>query len=58
LQTRLVTDSASDESGRLRSARAAFVSSSVIDLPGPNPEYKKSFIVRDLDGHALEIVER
>ncbi|HXE90911.1 MAG TPA: VOC family protein [Terriglobales bacterium] len=57
-QTRLVTLDAEAAARRLRSARAAFVSSSVIALPKAETGYRKAFLVRDPDGHVLEVAEK
>jgi catechol 2,3-dioxygenase-like lactoylglutathione lyase family enzyme len=48
-QTRLVSQSAAETAGELAQARSNFLSW---------PDQQKAFIVRDPDGHAVEIVER
>jgi catechol 2,3-dioxygenase-like lactoylglutathione lyase family enzyme len=48
-QTRLVSPSAAETAGELAQARSNFLSW---------PDQQKAFIVRDPDGHAVEIVER
>ena len=56
-QTRLVSSSAVDTATDLRNARSTFVSSGVIELTGSASGFRKSLIVRDPDGHAVEIAE-
>jgi hypothetical protein len=38
--------------------RSAFVSSGVVELPDARAGYRKALIVRDPDGHAVQIIER
>jgi catechol 2,3-dioxygenase-like lactoylglutathione lyase family enzyme len=57
-QTRLVSQSAGETAGELTQARSNFLSSGVVDIPDGVPDIQKAFIVRDPDGHAVEIVER
>lgn len=56
-QTRLVSKSAAEAAADLTKARSTFVSAGVVELPAANGSNRKSFIVRDPDGHAVEIVE-
>jgi len=56
-QTRLLSSSAVDTATDLRNARSTFVSSGVIELTGSASGFRKSLIVRDPDGHAVEIAE-
>jgi catechol 2,3-dioxygenase-like lactoylglutathione lyase family enzyme len=56
-QTRFVAASAESEAQGLREARAAFVSPGVIELRGLGAAASKSLMVRDPDGHAVQIVE-
>jgi hypothetical protein len=39
----------------LQKIRAAFISTGVVELNGPNRE--KSIVVRDPDGHAVQVVQ-
>jgi catechol 2,3-dioxygenase-like lactoylglutathione lyase family enzyme len=57
-QTRLVSHSAAEVSATLARTRSQFLSPGVIDLSAEIPAIQKAFIVRDPDGHAVEIVER
>ncbi|MBX3276861.1 MAG: hypothetical protein KF868_02550 [Acidobacteria bacterium] len=43
---------------RLREGKFAFISSSVIELPEPVLGFKRSFLVRDPDAHAMQLIER
>ena len=55
---RLVSQSAGGTADELTQARSNFLSSGVVDIPDGVPDIQKAFIVRDPDGHAVEIVER
>jgi catechol 2,3-dioxygenase-like lactoylglutathione lyase family enzyme len=57
-QTKLVTTDASAMAGRLRSGRFSLVSSGVIQMPDSNLGFEKGFLVRDPDGHVMQLVER
>ncbi len=57
-QTRLVTLDAGAASRTLRAAKVLFVSSGVTVLPDAALGYRKSFLVRDPDGHAVELAEK
>ena len=57
-QTKLVTTDANLISGRLRAGKFAFVSSSVIQMPDSSLGFAIGFLVRDPDGHAVELIER
>ena len=57
-QTRVVTTDAPGAAGRLRAARAAFISPGVVTLPGSQLGFRQGFLLRDPDGHALQVVER
>ena len=57
-QTKLVTTDASAMAGRLRSGRFSLVSSGVIQMPDSSLGYAKGFLVRDPDGHVMQLVER
>lgn len=55
-QTILVTQDADAAAARLRAARARFVSSGVVTNHTQGLEFSKAFLVRDPDGHPVEIV--
>ncbi len=57
-QTRLVTANAAEAAAKLRLGKFAFISSGVISLPSVEMGYKRSFIVRDPDGHAMQLAEK
>ena len=57
-QTKLVTTDASAMAGRLLSGRFSFVSSGVIQMPDSSLGFAKGFLVRDPDGHVMQVVER
>lgn len=56
-QTRLRTANATVAAAVLRAERAAFVSAGVIDLPSAALGFRQAVLVRDPDGHAMEVVE-
>ena len=57
-QTKLVTTGASAMFGRLRAGKFAFVSSGLIQMPDPSLGFAKGFLVRDPDGHVMQLVEK
>lgn len=57
-QTILVTSDANRAERRLRASKYAFVSSGVVGIPEGELGFRKSFLVRDPDGHVLQLVER
>jgi len=57
-QTRFSGVSADEAAQLFRKSRFAFVSTGVVDLPDGQAGYRKSLIVRDPDGHAIQIVEQ
>ena len=57
-QTRLVTRSVESAYGTLRAARATFVSSGPVTLTDGSLGFRSGLLVRDPDGHAMEVVER
>jgi catechol 2,3-dioxygenase-like lactoylglutathione lyase family enzyme len=56
-QTRLVTASLGELAGRLRQAGYAFVSPGVIEVPEPDPGFRRGVLVKDPDGHVMQFVE-
>jgi catechol 2,3-dioxygenase-like lactoylglutathione lyase family enzyme len=57
-QTRLVATSAGEIAASLTKSRSVFVSSGVVESPEPSSSLSRSFIVRDPDGHAVQIAEK
>lgn len=57
-QTRLTTRDARAAGGRLGERKIPFVSSGVVTLPNGALGFLRGLLVRDPDGHALELVER
>ena len=57
-QTRLVTGDIEQASRALRNGRFAFVSSWQVSLPKGELGFRKGFLVRDLDGHVMQVVEQ
>lgn len=55
--TRFSGSSAEDAARALRSFRSPFISSGVVRLPDETAGYRKSLLVRDPDGHAVQIIE-
>ena len=55
--TRLSGSSAEDAARTLRSFRSPFISSGLILLPDETAGSRKSLLVRDPDGHAVQIIE-
>lgn len=56
--TRILTDDASKQAHHLREYRTRFISSGVIELPDAEPQLRKSLLVRDPDGHAVQITSK
>jgi catechol 2,3-dioxygenase-like lactoylglutathione lyase family enzyme len=56
--TRLVIGDADCAAGWLRSARVSFVSPGVVATPNGQLGFRKGFLVRDPDGHAVQLTER
>lgn len=57
-QTKLVTTDASAMAGRLRLGRFSLVSSGVIQMPDSSLGFEKGFLVRDPDGHVMELIQK
>ena len=57
-QTRFLGINADQAAMDLRRSRAAFVSSGVTELPDAKVGFRKSFIARDPDGHAVQVAEQ
>jgi len=56
-QTKLVTNDIVSSAVRLREGKFAFISSGVIELAEPALGFKRSFLARDPDAHAIQLVE-
>ncbi len=57
-QTKLVTGDIESGLARLREGKFAFISPGVIELSEPVLGFKRSFLVRDPDAHAMQLIER
>jgi catechol 2,3-dioxygenase-like lactoylglutathione lyase family enzyme len=57
-QSKLVTGDIESAAARLREGRFDFISSGVIGFGEPVLGFKRSFITRDPDAHAMQLVER
>lgn len=57
-QTTLVVRDAEALVQQLRTQQSTFVSSGVVEIPEQTLGFKKGFLVRDPDGHALRLVEK
>lgn len=57
-QTKLVTDDLEAAAARLRADKFAFISSGLIGFIEPVLGFKRSFLVRDPDAHAMQLIER
>jgi catechol 2,3-dioxygenase-like lactoylglutathione lyase family enzyme len=57
-QTRLVTADATMAAIEARAAKLSFVSSGLIVLPDKGLGFQKGFMVRDPDGHAMQLIEQ
>jgi catechol 2,3-dioxygenase-like lactoylglutathione lyase family enzyme len=57
-QITVVTADASGAAARLRGARTTFVSPGPVGLPGRLLGFVRGLLVRDPDGHAIQVVER
>jgi hypothetical protein len=57
-QTTLVVKDADAIAQRLRMNQSAFVSSGIVTLTEELLGFKKGFVVRDPDGHAMRLVEK
>ncbi|MBI5385606.1 MAG: VOC family protein [Verrucomicrobia bacterium] len=55
--TRLLVDGLDDFARQLRQGETKFVSTRVVPVPGDHSDASRSVIVRDSDGHALQLVE-
>jgi catechol 2,3-dioxygenase-like lactoylglutathione lyase family enzyme len=56
-QTRLATGDTTTAADRLRSRKATFVSPGVVTAPDRSLGFGKGFLVRDPDGHVMQVVE-
>jgi catechol 2,3-dioxygenase-like lactoylglutathione lyase family enzyme len=56
-QTRLLTGDIASVAGSVRAARAQFVSPGVIAVPDRGLGFGRGFLVRDPDGHVMQVIE-
>jgi len=56
-QTRFLGISADDAAQTLRNSRSPFISTGAVELPDGKAGFRKALVVRDPDGHAVQIVE-
>lgn len=56
-QTRFSAGSVAEAARAFQKSRSPFVSTGVVELPDTKAGFRKSLIVRDPDGHAVQIVE-
>jgi len=57
-QTRFVGPGVAEAAPELERIHAPFVSSGVVELSGTGREFSRSIVVRDPDGHAVQLVQR
>lgn len=57
-ETTLVVNDANAAAQKLQAGGYTFVSSGVVEMPKPTLGFRKGFLVRDPDGHAIRIVEK
>ncbi|GBO55413.1 hypothetical protein APA_3564 [Pseudanabaena sp. lw0831] len=57
-QTTLVVNDAKAIAQKLRNSRTIFISPDAIEIPSLSLGFKRGFLVRDPDGHALRIIEK
>ncbi|MFN7947708.1 MAG: VOC family protein [Blastocatellia bacterium] len=57
-QTKLVTRDVSATERRVIAGRYALLSSGVVAIPEGETGFRKSFLVRDPDGHAMQLIEK
>jgi len=57
-QTRLLAPSADDISARVRGSRFPFVSPGVVTLKDDSLGFRKGLLIRDPDGHPVQVIEK
>jgi catechol 2,3-dioxygenase-like lactoylglutathione lyase family enzyme len=57
-QTRFLGTGVDEAAQDLRRSRSALISTGVVELAAPNAEFRKSILVRDPDGHAVQLVQQ
>ncbi|HKQ31592.1 MAG TPA: VOC family protein [Thermodesulfobacteriota bacterium] len=57
-QTTLDTDDPNGLADKLRDDGYAIISADTVDLPGGELGFKKGFLVRDPDGHVMQVIEK
>ena len=57
-QTKFLGTSVDEAAQDLRKSRSRFVSTGIVELTAAQAEFRKSIVVRDPDGHAVQLVEQ
>ena len=57
-QTKFLGPDAAQAARSLSKVRAAFVSTGVVELPEPKAGFRRALVVRDPDGHVVQVVEQ
>jgi catechol 2,3-dioxygenase-like lactoylglutathione lyase family enzyme len=57
-QTKFLGTSVEQAAQDLRKSRSRFVSTGIVELTAAQAEFRKSIVVRDPDGHAVQLVEQ
>ena len=57
-RTKFLGSSAAEAEQALRKFRSNFVSTGVVELTGAKSEFRKSLVVRDPDGHAVQVTQQ
>lgn len=57
-QTKLVTNDIESAAAKLRENRFNFISSGIVQFAEPVLKFKRSFLVRDPDAHAIQLLEQ
>jgi len=57
-QTKFLGTNVAEAAQDLRKFRSNFVSTGVVELTGAKPEFRKSIVVRDPDGHAVQVSQQ
>jgi catechol 2,3-dioxygenase-like lactoylglutathione lyase family enzyme len=57
-QTRFLGTSVDEAARDLRKSRSPFVSTGVVEFDAPGAEFRKSIVVRDPDGHSVQLVQQ
>jgi catechol 2,3-dioxygenase-like lactoylglutathione lyase family enzyme len=57
-QTRLVSGDATAAARTLRAGKASFISPGLVTLPGPQLGFTQGLLVRDPDGHVMQVIQQ